>query len=151
MKGPKRPNLRVGPKDGRREMRKLVFVAAMVLVSASAQAGQSRSLSLAGSDKAVQETKAAEPASAVDTARAPMSPRAAEAGGATETTKSIDRPKFTGRPPGIDMSRQSRMKAAASHRRAPTQMARADVRPSHHRGWSAARIVATLHRYGIYW
>jgi hypothetical protein len=135
-------------------MRKSILVAAMVLVSAAgAQAGQSRSLSLAGSDRAAQETKAVEPASAVDTQRAPMPARAAEATGATETSKTIDRPKYTERPPGVDMSmsRRSRMKAAASQRRAPPQMARADMRRSRHRHWSAARIVATLHRYGIYW
>jgi hypothetical protein len=44
------------------------------------------------------------------------------------------------------------MKAAASHRRVPAQMARADVGRPHDRGWSVvARIVATLHHYGIYW
>jgi hypothetical protein len=42
------------------------------------------------------------------------------------------------------------MKAATSQRRAASRMAKADVRP-HQRGWSAARIVATLHQYGIYW
>ena len=129
-------------------MRKFALVAAMVLVSAGAQAGQSRGLSLAASDKSVQETKAIEPASAVD---APRAPRAADASGATETTNSIDRSKFTERPPGVDMSRRSRMQAAASQRRAASQTARADIRWPQHRGWSAARIVATLHHYGIYW
>jgi hypothetical protein len=131
-------------------MRKLILVAAMVLVSAAgAQAGESRSLSLAGSDRAAQETKAVEPASAVGTQRAPM----AKAAEATETSKTIDRPKYTERPPGVDMSmsRRSRMKAAFGQRRAPPQMARADMRRPRHQHWSAARIVATLHRYGIYW
>jgi hypothetical protein len=135
-------------------MRKLILVAAMVLVStAGAQAGQSRSLSLAGSDRAAQETTAVVPASAVDTRRAPMSAKAAELTGATETSKMIDKPKYTERPPGVDMSmsRPSRMKAAASQRRAPPQMARADMRRPRHKHWSTARIVATLHRYGIYW
>jgi hypothetical protein len=133
-------------------MRRFVLVAAMVLVSAGAQAGQSRSLSLAGSDRAAQETKAVEPASVVDTPRAP---KAAEAAGVTETSKTtdgtIEKPKYTERPPGVDMSRRSRMQAAAARRRAPSQMARADMRRFHHRRWSTARIVATLHRYGIYW
>jgi len=47
--------------------------------------------------------------SAVDKVWAPM-PRGAEA----ETTKRIDRPKFTGRPPGAEISRPSGMKAAAT-------------------------------------
>ena len=104
----------------------------------AAQADASRNLSLGGSDNAVQET---EPVSAADPVWAPM-PRGPEA----KTTKSIDRPKFTGCPPGAEMSRRSRMKAAASHRRAPAQMARAVGRP-HHRGWSVVRIVATLLTY----
>ena len=129
-------------------MRKFALVAPIVLVSVGAQAGQSRGLSLAASDKSVQETKAIEPASAVD---APRAPRAADASGTTETTKSIERSKFTERPPGVDMSRRSRMETAASQRRAASQTVRADIRWPQHRGWSAARIVATLHHYGIYW
>jgi hypothetical protein len=108
----------------------------------AAQADGSRNLSLGGSDNAVQETKTAEPVSAADPVWAPM-PRGPEA----KTTKSIDRPKFTGCPPGAEMSRRSRMRAAASHRRAPAQMARAEVRRPHHRGWSIVRIVATLLTY----
>jgi hypothetical protein len=95
-------------------MRGFVLAAAMILVSAGAQADESSSLSLGGSDEAVQETQTAEPVSAVDTVLAPM-PRGEEA----KTTKSIDRPKFTGCPPGVEMSSRSRMKAAASQRRAP--------------------------------
>ena len=111
----------------------------------AAQADESRNLSLGGSDNAVQETKTAEPVSAADPVWAPM-PRGPEA----KTTKSIDRPKFTGCPPGAEMSRRSRMKAAASHRRAPAQMAR--VGRPHDRGWFVvARIVVTLHQYGLYW
>ena len=111
----------------------------------ASQADESRNLSLGGSDNAVQETKTAEPVSAADPVWAPM-PRGLEA----KTTKSIDRPKFTGCPPGAEMSRRSRMKAAASHRRAPAQMAR--VGRPHDRGWFVvARIVVTLHQYGLYW
>ena len=130
-------------------MRKFVLVFAMVLVSAGAQAGQLRSLSLAGSEsKTVQEpAKSVEPASAVGT------PKAAEATGAT------GQQKFAERPPGVDVSRQSetqprmhsRMTAGAMPRRAPPRMVRGDLRRPHHHHWSAARIVATLHRYGIYW
>jgi len=123
-------------------MRGFALAAAMILVSAGAQADESRGLSLGGCDQAVQEIKTAEPASAVDPMWQPMA-RGAEA----KTAKSIDRPKFTGRPPGAEMSRRSRMKAAVSHRGAPAQMARAEVGRPHHRGWSVARIVATLLTY----
>ena len=95
--------------------------------------------------EAVQETKTAEPVSAVDPMWAPM-PRGPEA----KTTKSIDRPKFTGCPPGVEMSRRSRMTAAASQRRAASRMARGDVRRPHHQGWSAARNVGELHHTQIH-
>jgi hypothetical protein len=125
-------------------MRKLIVVAAMmVMACATVQAGQSRGLSLAGADKAVQDTKVAEQVSAVETQRRPLPPKAADA---------TEKPKYTERPPGIDMSRQDRMKAAAmSQRRAPPHMAGMEMRRPRPRHWSAARIVATLHRYGIYW
>jgi hypothetical protein len=144
-------------------MRKFILVAAMVLASAGvAQAGGSRSLSLAGSDsKAVQDSaRTAEPASAVETQRAP---KAADAG-ATGTPASTERQKFAERPPGVDIrrqqsqrqsqmqSRQSRMSAGAGRRAQMAQMKQMHMhRPGHIRLWSTARIVATLHRHGIYW
>jgi hypothetical protein len=143
-------------------MRKIILVAAMVLVSAGAQAGGSRSLSLAGSDsKAVQESaKTVEPASAIDTPRTPKSATSGEASGATgasETQKSVERQKFAERPPGVDVRRQSqmqqsRMRAHASQRRGAPHMAGMGMhRPVHIRMFSKARIVAALHRHGIYW
>jgi hypothetical protein len=149
-------------------MRKIILIAAMVLVSAGAQAGGSRSLSLAGSDsKAVLDSaRTAESASAVETQRAPQ---AADATGATDTPTSTERQKFTERPPGVDIRRQpfrrqsqmqsrpSRMSAGAGQRRQSAHMSRMGAggmgmhRPGHIHLWSKARIVATLHRHGIYW
>ena len=136
-------------------MRKLIVVAAMMVVaSATVQAGQSRSLSLAGSDRAVQDTKVAEQVSAVETQRRPLPPKADASGaaGATQSSSVNEKPKYTERPPGIDMSRQGRLKAAAMNQhRAPPHMAGMEMRRPRPRHWSTARIVATLHRYGIYW
>jgi hypothetical protein len=141
-------------------MRKFILVAAMVLVSAGAQAGGSRRLSLAGSDsKAVQDSaRTAEPVSAVETQRAPQ---AAEAAGATDTSTPTVRQKFTERPPGVDIrrhqsqrpsqmqSRPSRMSAGAGQRRQSAHMSRMGThRPGHIR---LSRIVAALHRHGFYW
>jgi hypothetical protein len=139
-------------------MRKIILVAAMVLVSAGAQAGGSRSLSLTGSDsKAVQDSaKSVEPASAVDASRAPKSANATSTG-TTGSTGASERQKFTERPPGVDVRRQSqmqqsRMRAHASQRRAGPHMAGMRMRrPVHIRLFSTARIVAALHRHGIYW
>ena len=137
-------------------MRKLIVVAAMlVAASAAAQAGQSRSLSLAGADKAVQDNKIAEPESAGERQRAPLPPKTADATGTTgvsQTSSVSEKPKYTGRPPGVDMSKPSRMQAVAmSQRRAPSRMAGMEMRRPRPKHWSALRIVATLHRYGIYW
>jgi len=144
-------------------MRKVILVAAMVLVSAGAEAGESRSLSLTVSDsKAVQESaKTVEPASAVDASRAPKSANATSAGTAVSTGAS-ERQKFAERPPGVDVRRQSemrqsqmrqsRMRAHASQRRGAPHMAGMGMRrPVHVRLFSKARIVAALHRHGIYW
>jgi hypothetical protein len=144
--------------DGRRQMRRIVLVAAMVLVSAGAQAGGSRSLSLTVSDsKAVQDSaKTVEPASAVNTPRVPKSANAAS-GEATGSTGVSERQKFAERPPGVDVRRQSqmqqsRMRGQASQRRASQHMAGMGMRkPVHVRMFSKARIVAVLHRHGIYW
>jgi hypothetical protein len=144
-------------------MRRLIVVATMMIVaSAAAQAGQPRSLSPAGSDKSVQETKAAEPVRAAEKQRTPLPPKAADASGAigaTENSSVNETPKYTERPPGVDMSTRSRMKAAAMRQRRAQphmtgmqpRMAGMEMRRPHPRHWSAARIVATLHRYGIYW
>jgi hypothetical protein len=140
-------------------MRGIVLVAAMVLVSAGAQAGGSRSLSLTVSDsKAVQDSaKTVEPASAVNTPRAPKSANAAS-GEATGGSAGVsERQKFAERPPGVGVRRQSqmqqsRMRAQASQRRASQHMAGMGTRkPMHVRMFSKARIVAVLHRHGIYW
>lgn len=143
-------------------MRKFILVTAMVLVSAGAQAGGSRSLSLAGSDsRAVQDSaRTAEPASAVETQRAP---RAAEATGATDTSTSTERQKFTERPPGVDIRRQqshrqsqmqsrpSRMPAGAGRRAQMAQMKQMHMRRPGGLRIVASRLVASLHRHGIYW
>ena len=134
-------------------MRHLILIGTMMIAaSVTAQAGQLRSLSLVNSDKTVQDTRTAEQVSAVDTQRKPLPPKAADATAATETPEVNEKPKYMGRPPGVDMSRPSRMKAAAmSQRRAPSHIAGMEMRRPRPRHWSAARIVATLHHYGIYW
>jgi hypothetical protein len=137
-------------------MRKFVLVAAMVLVSAGAQAGQVRSLSLAGSDsKAVQDSaKTSESASVVET---PKASRATDVTGVTDNSKSVERPKFVERPPGVDVRKQrqqqSQMADGAPHRRQSAHMSMSH-RGTHRAGHihlNTSRIVAALHRHGIYW
>jgi hypothetical protein len=142
-------------------MRKIILVASMVLISAGAQAGQSRSLSLAGGDRAAQEPATnVQAVSAVDTPRAPKS---ADASATADTPKSLERPKFTERPPGVDVRRQSAMQSRQSQRPSQmnvgaasrrAQMAKMKQMKMHRPGpirLVTARIVASLHRHGIYW
>jgi hypothetical protein len=104
-------------------MRKFILVAALVLASASAQAGVSRGLVLAASDEPVTAAQ----------------PKAAEAPKATEA------PKYVERPPAVEPT-TTQPKADQAK---PVPERRAE-RPRH-RGLTRARIVYELHRHGIYW
>ena len=108
-------------------MRKFVLIAAMVLVSATAQAGASRSLTLASND----EVTAAE------------QPKAAEA--------PVEAPKYVERPAAVDTA------TPAPKGDAPKPVADKDIQApkaakSKHRHESTeARVIYELHRHGIYW
>lgn len=107
-------------------MRKFILVAALVLVSASAQAAGSRSLILASSDdQATAATERAKPADA----------RPAEAPKAVEATKPADAPNYVDRPAVVNTATETPAADAAKPRR----------------DWTEARIIGELHRHGIYW
>jgi hypothetical protein len=112
-------------------MRKLILVAAMVLASATAQAGVSRGLTLASND----EAPAAEPAKAVEAPK--------------------EAPKYVERPAAVDTAVQApkaeAAKPAGQTTDAPkTGQTRAE-KPKHKRGSTEARVIYELHRHGIYW
>ena len=118
-------------------MRKIILVATMVLVSASAQAGGPRSLSLA----AANEQAPAAPATATTQV--------------SEVAPVSDAPKYVDRPPAVSATTASPVAAttttsapAASQPAAKTT-AKAD-KPRHKR-WTEDRIIAELHRHGVYW
>jgi len=149
-------------------MRKFALVAAMVLVSASAQAGQVRSLSVAGVDSRpiaaplpptsqiaeVPPPAVANPAPAPVTVAppaptAPPAPLAAApqncatpvaAPVTTETPKYVERPTVA--PATTDTPKADR-----------TRPSRRAERERRHRGsyWTANRVIGELHRYGVYW
>ncbi|MBR0791280.1 hypothetical protein JQ631_19560 [Bradyrhizobium manausense] len=120
-------------------MRKMILVAAMVLASASAHAGE-RSLSM---------SPVTEPTSApqATTIAAPV----------TQTSEAVPSNQASNRPPVVSTlapvastapttaTRVSTIKPAK-----PARTARAS-KPRHKPYWSERRIVAELHRYGIYW
>jgi len=70
-------------------MRKFILTAAMVLASATAQAGQSRSLTLAANDQ---------PAATTDQAKDQVKETATP----VETPKAAEAPKFVDRPAAVD-------------------------------------------------
>jgi hypothetical protein len=112
-------------------MRKFVLIAAMVLVSATAQAGQSRSLTMASTDQPATSTQPARTADAASPAAPAETPKFVERPAAVDTTT-------TAAPPKADASKE------------PSRTAKAD-RPKRRKYWTEARIIGELHRHGIYW
>ena len=110
-------------------MRKLILIAAMVLISASAQAGGNRGLTLAAND---------EPPAAAE------QPKSAETRAAEEPK--ADAPKFVERPAAVaapdDAPKADQVKPASGKK--------AEVRKHRHES-TEARVIYELHRHGIYW
>ncbi len=154
-------------------MRNLILVAAVLLASASAQAGESRSLS----SYPVNDTTSAVPSQPVanqslradndTTATQPVeTPRYSPPPGAATSNPppAAETPHDTARPapvgtapratrattaaqtPSSDYSPRGNTSARGAHGRT---MMRAE-RP-HYQRLTAGRIIAALHRYGIYW
>ena len=104
-------------------MRKFILVAAMVLVSATAQAGGKRSLTLVSTD---QPATAAQPQAA-------------------QTPKSVERPRLS---VWQHIGRRPHRPYPASAQGTPAMKAGMTRR---HRPSVIGRIVYALHRHGIYW
>ena len=104
-------------------MRKLILIAALVLVSATAQAETRRGLTVASNE-----------------------------GAATETTNTTaEAPKYAARSAAVDM-RAQRLKAERAKRLAAKDPRALRAEQAKHRRPSiVARVVAVLHRHRIYW
>jgi outer membrane biosynthesis protein TonB len=128
-------------------VRKFVLIAAMVLVSATAQAGESRGLSLVSVETPAapaQQPAAAEPVK-VQTAQTTET--------ATPAAPPAETPKFVERPAAIDTTTTPPAQPKADSAK-PVPQAKADTkadRPRHKKYWTEARIIGELHRHGIYW
>jgi hypothetical protein len=123
-------------------MRKIILVAAMVLVSASAQAGGPRSLSLATANEQAQQAAAAP--TAAPTQVSEVAPVAAV-------------PVYVDRPPAVSTTAPATVTTTttptsppAATQPAPKTTAKAD-KPKHKRAWTEGRIISELHRHGVYW
>ncbi len=107
-------------------MRKFILMTAMVLVSATAQAGTVRGLALASND---------EPA-------------------ATEPSKAVEAPKYVERPSGVDTTSQpppAEQPKAEPCKPAKSATASKTDKWKHRHESTEARVIYELHRHGIYW
>jgi hypothetical protein len=121
-------------------MRKFILIAALVLVSASAQAGVTRSLTMASNDEpaAAEQPKATE-------AKAAEAPKSVEAAAPAEAPKYVDRPAAVN-----TTTEQPKADAAKPVADNNTQTPRIE-KPKRKRGSTEARVIYELHRHGIYW
>ncbi|MCA1471482.1 hypothetical protein I6F09_26825 [Bradyrhizobium sp. IC3195] len=130
-------------------MRKIILIAAMLLASASAQAGGSRGLSLAA---AGEQTSTPQTTTSVSTVTAQVS----EAGPAAEA------PKYSDRPPAVSLSAPTvattptvttpaTASAPVTTTKPATKMTTKADKPKPKRSWTERRIISELHRHGIYW
>jgi hypothetical protein len=120
-------------------MRKFILIAGFVLASATAQAGDNRSLSLSDSDLLTT----AAPAKATDASQTAEAPQATEA-------PKAEAPKYIERPASVEPNRE--FTGTESRRPVFTRTAsRRAEKPRRNPSWTEARILNELHRYGIYW
>ena len=153
----------------------LIAAAAMVLASTTAYAGDSRSLSTSMTTdlpntpaapvqpQADNALRAYPDTASADTPRYRLPPsdaqnstphsytqRPAEVDNTPQTTQPPQTTETTPPPVATTSTNVDRPEQTTTHR-APAVHAHAER--SHHRGgrWTAGRIIAELHRYGVYW
>ena len=121
-------------------MRKLILIAGFVLVSAAAQAGDNRSLSLSGNDPlaAPAPAKAGDPSQTADAPQTTAAPKA-------------DTPKYVERPALVDTKAEQANTESTKRVVTKTASAPRAEKPRRKRYWNEGRIIGELHRHGIYW
>jgi hypothetical protein len=122
------------------DMRKFILITAMVLVSATAHAGQ-RSLTLASSE---------EPVKSVETKPAEIKPAETKPAEVTPT----EAPQFVERPAVVDTQPATQCQPAASTTGDAPKMNPREVaieKPKRRHQSTESRIISELHRHGIYW
>jgi hypothetical protein len=119
-------------------MRKFILIAAMVLVSANAYAGQSRSLILASNDE--------QPLAAPQSSPAPAAPQ-------TTTTTTTETPKYVERPAAVAPATTAPATTPTATTDTPKTTKAADTKAdkAKKRRDTEARVIYELHRHGIYW
>jgi hypothetical protein len=119
-------------------MRRFVLITAMAVASVSAHAGPSRSLTIGASHQQVAAT--------ADQARPADTPKYLHRPLAVDTTTIGDSPR------GDDAAKSARRTRGRQDNAAHAGYAARPGMMQHRRHhWSAGRVIAALHRYGIYW
>lgn len=131
-------------------MRKFIFITAMMLASATAQAGSTRSLSLASSEP---PAVAAQPK--------PLEQKTLEAKTVeqkpTETPKAVpapvvsEAPAYVARPAAVGTAVEApKVETTKPVAEKATKTTKVD-KPKRRRETTEARVIRELHRHGIYW
>ena len=119
-------------------MRKFVLIGALVLVSATAQAGSSRNLTVAANDQAVA-------------AEAVTDKAIGKAADEVTEQPATDAPKFVERPAAVE-TKAEKPKAEPVKSVAEKNVETPKVeKPKRKRMSTEARVIYELHRHGIYW
>ena len=121
-------------------MRKYFLITAMVLASATAEAGPVRSLTLASND----QPAAAESAKPVEQ-KAVEAPKAAPAPAASEAPVYVARPAAVGAATEAPKAETTNSVAEKASRATGTE------KPKRRRESTEARVIRELNRHGIYW
>jgi hypothetical protein len=119
-------------------MRKFVLIAAFVLLSATAQAGVTRGLTLASSD---------DPATAAQQSKVPD--QAVVAPKTSDAQQPAGTPAFVARPAAVDISAQAPQPDQARPEKHAATVRAERSRRKHET--TEARVIYELHRHGIYW
>jgi hypothetical protein len=123
-------------------MRKFILVAAFVLISATAQAGVTRGLTLASSDDAA--AVAVQPTTAGETGNKDL-----EAPKTSDARKPAETPSYVARPAAIEPAAQAPQSDQVQP--APEKRAATANKPKRRHESTEARVIYELHRYGISW
>ena len=118
-------------------MRKFILIAGFVLASATAQAGDSRSLSL-------------DPLAPPATAKVSNRSQTAQAPESTETPQA-ETPKYVERPALVDKAEPASKESSKPIATKTASAPRAEKPRRKERYWTEGRIISELHRHGIYW
>jgi hypothetical protein len=129
-------------------MRTFILITAMVLASATAQAGE-RSLSVSGSDTSAATAPAG--SASAQMVETPVSETAAPAATTDDTPAAGETPKYVERPALVEPKGEPSDAQPSKPVAAKTASVPKPRRTAHKGYWTEGRIIGELHRHGIYW